>query len=59
MAELRAGYGEGHVVVIRGIRNRNGFFELFVNDPMSKVPNVIDFNDLIAYWAQTIIVHDK
>jgi hypothetical protein len=60
IAAISAGQGAGHVVVVRGIRRNRQAVQLLVNDPMSRIPQTIDYEKFLAYWQETIIVqHNK
>jgi Peptidase_C39 like family len=56
VAAISSGLGAGHVVVVRGLRLRNDRYELLINDPMSKYPTVVDFEQFRSVWMQSIVI---
>jgi hypothetical protein len=47
----------GHVVVVRGIRRTGQSVQLLVNDPMSRIPQTVDYGQFRTNWTQTIIAY--
>jgi hypothetical protein len=50
------GQSIGHVVVVRGIRRTASGVQLLLNDPMSRIPQTIDWSRLRPMWTDSIIV---
>ncbi|MBI4516569.1 MAG: hypothetical protein HY699_12225 [Deltaproteobacteria bacterium] len=62
IALIGAGFGQGHAVVVRGVRmeaEAGGYAPyLLVNDPLARVPEKIEFSKLREVWQRTIIVRE-